>query len=162
VEREPGARPRQREKRPWNPLSVTIITFFLPPGGAVLTILNLSRMSALERPRTRELSVAVIIVFALGFSALLALSQHGSKEAPRLDSVAGAVIQLGCAVAALIAQRTPFRDWRSSHAGVRTDAWLPAAALAVAYSFVTAIAAAPMYALLSTVVGTGVGGSLPT
>jgi hypothetical protein len=134
---------------------VTIIAFLLPPGGAVVTIWNLHRFSQLDSVRTRQLTIAVIGIFALGFALLLGLATPTANGVPAIDANASSILSVGIALACFVAQRSAYRMWRARNLRTRTSSWLGAFGWAVVFSLLTAIAALPVYAIVASLFGTG-------
>ena len=136
---------------PWSPLSVSLIALLLPPGGAVLTILNLQRLRAVDASLARQLTVALIGVYILGITALFLVSPKGPRGVPSPDSDVTTVLYGGVALASYIVQRQPFQSWRTAHLRTRTGPWVGALGIAFMYTLLTLVAFVPLYLLLSAV-----------
>lgn len=145
-------RQNQTDKRPpWSPVSVTLMTFLLPAGGAVLTILNLRRLGEVPEPHSRRLVSAAVGLFALGYCTLIALAQTGART-DRLDSNAVVVLSVGVALASFLAQRSAYRTWSTSHSRSRTGSWRGAFGVAVIYQLVTVLVSVPVYLVVVAIV----------
>jgi hypothetical protein len=137
-----------REMRPpWSPVAISIISFLFPAGGAVLTIQNLRRLRQLDAPTARQMTYAIVGIFALGFGLLLLLAGGGTKGKLGVNSIdpnAATALSIGIAAASYVVQRLPFRSWRTSNAQTRTSPWLGALGMAVLYEIVVAFCAVPV------------------
>lgn len=137
-------------RAPWSPLSVAAIALFLPPGAALLTILNLRRLHTIDGALARQLSVAVIVIFALGSAILISLSFPKLGQGGSIDSNASPVLPLGVALASYLSQQPSFRAWRQANRRAPTSSAFSALALALLYSLIWVAIALP---LLLIVVG---------
>jgi hypothetical protein len=143
--------PATDTRPPWSPLSVFIITFIMPAGGAVLTIRNLQRLRLVDARQAREWIIATVVVLALGYTGLLLATKPGPKDTlPRLDSVS-ALISCGLATASYLVLRSPYRAWRSQHAGARTSSPIPALGIALLYTVITVVAVVPVWIVAASV-----------
>jgi len=133
---------------PWSPLGVAGITLLLPPGGAILTVLNLRRLNELDAALTRQLIAAVIAVFALGSATLLVLTMPRPGTVGAADSSASSILSVGIALASYLAQRSSFLRWRVSHTRARTSSLLSAVGVALVSTLVWIVIAVPLYALI--------------
>ncbi|GAC1443017.1 MAG: hypothetical protein NVSMB52_00880 [Chloroflexota bacterium] len=123
------------DRPPWSPLSVSLITFLLPAGGAILTVRNLHRLKQINEADSRRLMAAVTGVCILGYVLMFSFVPHGTKFLQQPDSNAAAFLSCGIALASYAVQRLPFRSWRSENLRARTSAWLPGIGLAAMYQF---------------------------
>lgn len=131
--------------RPWSPLSVSLITFILPAGGAVLTIQNLARMQIVNSQKARRQTMGIVLLYALGFAVILAVAPVQADGVPRLDAGTYSVIQFGFAFAAYAVQRGPFRAWIVNQAS-GTSAWTSGILTAVMYQLLAILITVPIYA----------------
>ncbi|GAC1402879.1 MAG: hypothetical protein NVSMB52_16830 [Chloroflexota bacterium] len=131
---------RSDDRPPWSPLSVSLIAFLLPAGGAILTIRNLHRLKQINDIDARRLIVTVSGVCIIGYVLMFSFVPHGAKFLQQPDSNAAALLSCGIALASYAVQRLPFRSWRSENARTKTSAWLPGIGLAALYQFGTLIA----------------------
>lgn len=138
--------------RPWSPLSVSLITFLLPAGGAVLTVHNLARLRETDSAGVRRESIAVVLLYAFGFALILTTAPIQADGIPQLDSGTYSVIQFGLAIAAYIAQRVPFRMWTEKHAR-QTSAWTSAVLTALIYQLLAIFITVPVYVGVISLVG---------
>lgn len=139
---------------PWSPLSVTLITFLLPAGGAILTVWNLHRLSEFDRRYATRLTMSVIVLFVIGISALYLTATPVSQGMPTLNATGLGVLSFGVAFASYIVQRAAFQKWRTAHQRDRTSSWLPAAGLALAYTIIISLGVLPVYLVVTAVFGT--------
>lgn len=149
---------RTKSNAPWSPLSVAVITFILPAGGAVLTVHNLARIQGGDNSQVRRQTVGIVLLFALGLAIILALAPVQSNGAPRLDTDTYTVVQFGVAVAAYVVQRAPFRAWHQSHV-VRPSAWTTGVLTALIYQFLAILATVPIYAGVAVLAASRFAGS---
>lgn len=143
-QRQESARPAS--PAPWSPFTVSVITLLLPAGGAVLTVWNLRRLDQLDRESALRLGGAVLLVFALGTTALLVISGTRTQPNPQIGADASTVISIGVAVASYVVLRAPFRTWRS-RARARPDSWLRAVGYAFVFTVLWALGVVPLYLL---------------
>ena len=159
MSRQPTTNPAPDDRPPWTPVSVAIISFFLPAGGAVVTIRNLHRLRELDPRATRDLSVAVVLIFALGLTALISFARRSATGAPSLDTSASGTLQFGVALVSFLCQRAPFRTWRLSNGGTRTSSWTGAVGQAALYTLITVLATLPLYTMAQLLgIGTPIAG----
>lgn len=147
---------QSRATRPWSPLSVSIITFLLPAGGAVLTVQNLARLREGDPPRLRWQTAGVVVIYAVGLAIILALAPI-QAGVPRLDDGTYTIIQVGFAIAAYAVQRAPFRAWALRQAS-GTSAWTSGVLTALVYQIVAILLTVPVYAGVAVLVFAGVSG----
>jgi hypothetical protein len=131
--------------RPWSPLSVSLITFILPAGGAVLTIQNLARLQIVNSLTARRQAVGVVLLYGLGFAIILALAPVQADGVPRLDAGTYSVVQFGFAAAAYLVQRGPFRAWVAKQTS-GTSHWTSGVLTAVIYQLLATVITVPIYA----------------
>lgn len=143
---------------PWSPLSVAVISFILPAGGAVLTLHNLRRLHILDEAQMRPFTIGVILVYAFGMSILLALGPTQASGTPQLDPDAYSVVQFGFAAAAYLVQRAPYRLWHKSNVG-RPGSWTSGVVTSLIYQFLGILATVPIYAVIAVFVSAGLSGS---
>ena len=141
---------------PWSLALVTAITFFLPAGGAVVAIRNLARLGEIDARRSLELTVATILVFAVGYSTLLFVAQPNLTAPSNLSPTVTGALSLGTAAAAFLYQRREYVAWRQSHPGTGTAPWYSALGWGLVYQFLTAFAAIPFFLVLALVSSAGV------
>ena len=146
---------------PWSPISVSIISFVLPAGGAILTIANLHRLKVLDAQSAQRTTAIAYIVLALGYTGLLLSASHKGSTGIFATSDAGGstVLSVGVAIVSFLVQRDPFRAWRKSHEQVRTSPWLGGVGRALIYT-VIAFAIAFPFVLAGVALGLGGGGKL--
>jgi hypothetical protein len=132
---------------------VSVLTFLFPSGGAVVTVRNLQRLDQVSARTARALLIIVIAVFALGLALLVLTSQKDKSGKVMIDSGAYLIVSVGAAVASYLAQRNPFRSWRTAHTGVLPGSLLEAIALVLLYQLVAALVAAPVVALAAQASG---------
>ena len=137
MERQHAGRFGTEIRPPWSPLSVTLITLVLPAGGAVVTVLNLRRLRQLDAKRTRQLTIVLLLVFAVGLTVLALLARHGANSTPNLDSSTVTLLSLGVGGASYVAQRPAFRAWRATNGRQATSSWLGAAGMAFLFQLAT-------------------------
>lgn len=141
--------------RPWSLAVVTAITFFLPAGGAVVAIRNMARLGEIDAHRALELTVATIVVFAAGYSALLTVAPPDQTGASTLSPIVTALLSLGTALAAFLFQRREFAAWREAHPRSDTGHWYAAVGWGLVYQCLTAVAAFPVFLLLALITSAG-------
>lgn len=146
---------RSQSTRPWSPLSVSLITFFLPAGGAVLTIQNLARLQTVNPLQARRQTIEIVILYALGFAIILSLAPIQAGGTPRLDAGTYSVIQFGFAAAAYAVQRGPFRAWKVKQTS-GTSAWTSGVLTALIYQLLAIFITVPVYAGVAAVVSSTV------
>jgi hypothetical protein len=134
---------------PWSLLSVTMIAFFLPVGGAIVTVLNLRRMNILDARQARQLVIAVVTLCALGLAVLLAAADRRTGAVPQIDSTAESVLSVGVALSSYLAQRGPYLQWRGTDGPRPTSPWLRAAGTALLFTLLTAVIMFPMWLVAS-------------
>jgi len=147
------ATPAAPETRPWSPLAVTLITFFLPAGGAILTVRNLARLGSLRADEAKSAGWALVGIFGLGMGALLSLSPVASDGMPRLDPNLTSGLYLAITIAAYLAQRGAWISWRNRNPNSRGGPWLRAIGVALLYQVLAVIVAVPVYVILASVTG---------
>lgn len=136
--------PRPDVRPPWSPVAVSLLSLLLPAGGAILTVRNLQLMRQLDPPLTRRLSIAIIVAFALGLSALILLGHPSHGGVPQVDSTSLSILAWGTGLSSYIVQYRPFRSWRGAHARQRVGNWLVALGFAVLYQIVAVVLATPL------------------
>ncbi len=142
-----GTTASAREARPpWSPLSVAIIAFLLPAGGAMLTIRNLQRLGQLDQRAARELIAVVLLVCAVGYALLISYATKNANGFLQPDAGASAVLPFGFGLACFSAQRRPFRQWRSVNPSTRTSSWTGGIGVALVYMLLTLVVVLPIYA----------------
>jgi hypothetical protein len=129
---------------PWKPLTVTLITFFLPLGGTVLTIRNLERMGQLDRNGARWLTIAGASICALGMTTLITAAELNAHGQVSFDPNAATVLSVGLAAAAFAAQRRPYQKWRISHPVGAAENWMRGVGLSIVYTLLVAAIALPL------------------
>lgn len=132
-----GARP------PWAPLSVSLTALLFPAGAAVLTVRNLERLGHIDAATARQLSAAVVGISAIGLTALVFFASRGGNGSPHIDSSVAYVLTIGVGGASYLAQRLPFRVWRTGHARSPLGHWLTALGMSGLYEVVTLLVAIP-------------------
>ena len=142
---------------PWSPLSVTIITLLLPVGGVMLTILNMQRLSILDRPQTRRMTIGAVIICALGLGIMFGVAPKSANGLPQVDSNARSVLAVAAATICYLAQRQSFLNWRRQNDTSRTGSWLNALGMAVLFTVLTGTLSAPIWLLSQSLRGTSVG-----
>lgn len=163
-EREAPSRPvppRSTEPVPWSTLGVVIVSLLLPAGGAILTITNLHRLHQIERMPARRQTIALLAVFAIGYSILLALTPMNSAGSQSIDGTASLILSIGVGAASYLALRRPFQTWRS-RSTTRTAPWLKALGIAFLYQLLTLLLAVPVYFVLTAVGDAMSGGTMKT
>lgn len=117
-----------------------------------MTVRNMQRLKAIDLGKARELTFAVIGVFAVGIVILFIVATGTSgSSAPSQDTAA--VLGFGTALASYFVQREPFRTWRTANRSVRTSPWLAALGTALLYTLVTLLVALPVMELARLVAG---------
>lgn len=119
----------------------------------MLAIRNMARLGHIDADRARELTVATISVFALGFTVLLIAAQPAPGRSGQFDSNVTALLSLGTAAVAYIAQRPPFVIWRRSHLHDRTSSFVTGLVLALTYTGITILASVVLRLLVGLVAG---------
>lgn len=140
---------------PWSLLAVTLITFLLPAGGAVVAVRNLTRLDDIEPRRAMELTVATILVFAAGYAALLSVVQSTSGDAETMSPVVTLLLSFGTAAAAFFFQRENFSAWRESHPSGGTSPWYSALGWALVFHILTGVAAIPFFLVIAVIASAG-------
>jgi hypothetical protein len=125
-------------------LSVTVITFVFPFGGVVLTLQNLGRLALVERSDVRRLSALLVVVFALGLTALLCIAGVSPTGSPKVDTDTWTILSVGFALVAYVVQRSPFRAWLAADPR-GTSTWLSGILTAVLYQLLPVLLAIPLY-----------------
>jgi len=146
-----------RVTSPWRPLTVSILAFALPAGGAILTIRNLERLQELTPKAARRLLFLTAAIFAIGISVLWLAAQRDKSGHVIPDSGAYLILSAGVAIVSYLAQRPGFRTWRSTHSAERSGSALEAFALAIVYYIVTAALAAPLILIANQISGGSLG-----
>lgn len=141
--------------RPWSLALVTFIAFFLPAGGAVLAVRNMARLGEIDARRSTELTVATLVVFAAGYSALVLVAQPSSSQQPNLSPAVTGLLSLGTAAGAFLFQRPAFVKWRSADPGGRTDPWYKAVGWGVVYQLLTLVVGIPVVLILAIIASVG-------
>lgn len=126
---------------PWAPWFVALLAFLAPPGGAMLTADNLSRMGAVAGESRARIVTAIGVIYAVGLTALLVLAQPHLNRPPVSDGGTSVAISLGTAVASYVAQRRTFAVWRLEHSRTRTGSALRALLLTVGYTIIVFVGA---------------------
>lgn len=127
-------------KQPWSVITVSVIAFLLPPGGALLTVRNLARLRESDRRRAGELTAVVFALYAAGFTVLLLLvAPHGGDPAPLAPEVS-LVLSIGTALASYLALQRPYQEWRTAHRTAKPASVLSALITAVLYTFAISLA----------------------
>jgi fatty acid desaturase len=145
----------QDASTPWSLAVVTLLAFFLPAGGAAVTMQNMRRLGQVDERRSRELTVATILVFAAGYAALLLVGAPDPSGRPTVSSSATVVLSLGTAAAAFLYQRHGFVSWRQGHPQERSGPWYQAVAWALIYELLTFVVTVPVSLLLTVVTSAG-------
>jgi hypothetical protein len=140
---------------PWSLALVTFIAFFLPAGGAVLAVRNMARMGEIDARRSIELTVALLAVFAAGYSALLLAAQPSPSQPSDLSPAVTALLSIGTAGGTFLFQRTDFLEWRRDHPQAQTARWYGAIGWGIVYQLLTAIIAIPFFLLLAVITSIG-------
>lgn len=144
---------------PWSPTGVSIIAFFLPPGGSVLTVWNLQRLGQFDNISARQQILVVMAVFALGFTVLLSVVPIKGGSVPQFDTSAVRLVNFGTAIASYLVQRPRFLSWKNAHKRVRSGSVLSAIGIAVLYTVLWIVPTSIGYAILHLIAtGSGVGG----
>jgi hypothetical protein len=133
-----------QDRPPWSPLIVALVSLFLPMGGAPLTIRNLERLHTVEREQARQLIVAVIGIFAVGFTILYVLTKPSPQAFQSLGTDVSTLLSAGTAVASYLVQRGPYIAWRSRNSELQRSSWLGAVGSACVYALVWALAMIPV------------------
>jgi uncharacterized membrane protein len=141
--------------KPWSLALVTAITFFLPAGGAVVAIRNMARLGEIDARRALELTVATVIVFAAGYSALLLVAQPDPNGTSTLSPIVTVLLSFGTALAAFLLQRREYVSWREAHPQSGTGAWYTAIGWGVIYQIVTAFACFPFFLVMTLISSAG-------
>lgn len=160
MQKQPNTIHGREPSVPWSPLTVALISFLLPAGGAVLTIRNMARLQQIDRTTVTELTVVTMAVFAIGFTALLVAGQPDPTKPASLDANVSAVLSFGTAVASYAVQRPAFVVWRRSHVRIRTGPWFRALGMALIYTLLILLAVLPLrllVGLVATLTGSPVG-----
>lgn len=127
-------------KQPWSVITVSVISFLLPPGGALLTVRNLARLRESERRRVGELTAAVFALYAFGFTVLLLLvAPNGGQPAPLAPGVS-LVLSFGTALASYAVLQRPYLEWRNAHRTARLSSWVSALGSAILYTLALSLA----------------------
>jgi len=151
--RQPAVTPASTESPPWSILVVTLITFFLPAGGAILTVRNLARLGILGTSEAKSSSWVLVAVFGLGMGILLSLSPVGSDGIPRLDPNMTSAVYLVITAAAYIVQRRPYIAWRLQNRRQRLASWAKGFGIALVFQIFAVVAAIPIYLLAVSISG---------
>jgi hypothetical protein len=151
-EQRPAVR-RSRVIAPWRPLTVSILAFALPAGGAMLTVRNLERLQQLTPQAARRLLYLIVAVFAIGLSLLVLVAQRDKSGQFVIDSDALLIVSAGVATASYLAQRAPFRLWQSQHPTERGGSLLEAIWLVIVYNVVSALLALPLVLIAAQLSG---------
>ncbi|HZU12915.1 MAG TPA: hypothetical protein VFB58_08755 [Chloroflexota bacterium] len=138
---------------PWSPALVAFLAFLAPPGGAMLTVDNLSRMGGLAAESKTRTMTAIASIFAAGLTLLLVLAQPHLNRPPSERPSTSLAISLGTAVASYIAQRRVFWGWRSGHRTTRTSSTASALLLTVLYTAIVFVAAVVLRLIIAAVMG---------
>jgi hypothetical protein len=141
--------------RPWSLAIVTLIAFFLPAGGAVLAVRNMARLGEIDPRRTRELTVATILVFAAGYSVLLIAAQPSATQPSNLSPAVTGLLSLGTAAGTFMFQRGQFLAWRRDHPRDGTSPWYAAVGWGAAYEVLSILATIPFFLILAVVTSLG-------
>ncbi|HLJ65916.1 MAG TPA: hypothetical protein VKX16_00980 [Chloroflexota bacterium] len=142
------------DRAPWTPLSVALIAFILPAGGAILTIRNLERLRQFDARVARQLSIAVVVLFAVGLTVLISSAPRTTSGMLQPDATATSILQFGVAAGSYLVQRAPFRAWRLANQRNRTSPWIGGAGLAALYTLLTIVGVLPLY-LVAQILGAG-------
>ncbi len=121
--------------------------------------MNLHRLHQLDTKLARQLTIALIAVFAVGITILGAVSGSGSVSLSNPDVGTSALLSIGVATASYLTQRAAFRTWRASNMQAPTSSWIGGTGVAAVYTLVTVVAALPVYMLLAGIAYLG-GGAL--
>jgi hypothetical protein len=145
---------------PWSPLSVTLLTLFLPAGGIVLTIHNMYRLKVLDRAQAWRMAAGAICVFAVGLGIILGLAPVDKSGIAQPTQGAELIFSLPSALLAFLAHRGPFRGWRNDHRVDPTASWLQAVGWALAYTTCTVVLVVPIALIVQVYQTPGSGGAL--
>lgn len=146
-----------RVRGPWRPLTVSMLAFFLPAGGAILTIRNLERLEEITPKAARKLLLLTGVVFAFGLAFLVLVAQKDKSGHLVPDSGAYLILSVGVAMVSYLAQRPAFRAWQSTHSGQRNGSLLEAIGLTIFYYLLTAACAAPLILIAAQISGVNLG-----
>ncbi|MGH2441549.1 MAG: hypothetical protein ACRDFX_00075 [Chloroflexota bacterium] len=144
------------DRPPWTPLGVSLIALLFPAGGAILAVRNLQRLRHIDAATSRHLVIAIVALFAIGFSVLLSVGQRTGTSVPQINSTSALVLSIGVAVASYVVQQKPYQAWRARNSGTRTSAWIGALGRAVVYELIAAIIAVPILVAATLATGTAV------
>lgn len=144
-------------KQPWKPLTVSILAFALPAGGAMLTVRNLERLQELNQQAARRLLFLIVAVFAVGLAILFLAAQKNKSGQLVIDSNALFILSMGGAIASYLSQRPAFRVWQSAHPAERAGSLLEAIVLAIIYSVISAVVAVPLVLIATQINGGSIG-----
>lgn len=146
---------RQTANRsPWSPLSVTIITIFLPVGGIILTVRNMQRLGVLDQTQAWRMSVSAILISAVGLGIIFGLAPKNSNGFPMVDNSSSYALSIAAAFVCYLAQREPFKEWRLRNADARSGPWLRAIAVGLLYTVLAGLLSAPVWFLSQSVLHT--------
>ena len=151
--RQPAVTPSATESPPWSILVVTLITFLLPAGGAILTIRNLARLGSLGLSEAKTSSWILVAVFGAGTGILLSLSPVDREGLPRPDPNMTSAVYLAITFAAYLVQRRPYMTWRIQNRQHRQEWWVKGFGIALVYQIFAVVAAVPIYVLAVTISG---------
>ncbi|MGH2447971.1 MAG: hypothetical protein ACRDFS_05145 [Chloroflexota bacterium] len=137
--------------QPWSLLSITLISFLLPAGGAILTVHNLQRLRQIDQRRVRVLSTAIVVIFAAGLATLMLVTPIGKDGLPHLDPLVQMVLAAGIPLACYLAQRQPYIAWRVGHPNQRPNPWFRAFLSAIWYEAWVLAASIGAFLVLSSI-----------